>query len=1806
MNSMLLYLLGTLVKGITLWLLLLLLERLFRLELGRIGSRRLWWGILLVMVLPLSIILLPLPAPMPQPPMAVETISMPPVMENAPLLRPPVALPDTPMPEIAAAPQERFQFPTLERLAGILVVVYIVITGILLLYRFYQLLRWRHCLRGCAPVFEPRLLALFERTRRLTGTEKLNVTLLDGGGCTDSPACGGIFKPYVLFPVSGAANWRDSEISMLLIHELSHVRRRDYVWNLVLYFTEVFYWFNPVFRVIRRRLAQVWETDCDSAVIKHLGLSSDERGQYARLLMDFAIRAGARYSTPALGAEGNINELKQRIREITMNKKIMHRGLLAAVILILFTGAGLLTPVFGQITSESTPPEVQTGDWNNSDKVTWSLIEENKYEEALKRYQWFFDHILEYRKSYYGVRLSFTLTYWDKLGEQYPPARVAMIKTRDGRVELLKSKLSGPKYAAYLPDDSKRDYRINPPTKDEILRFYQDYNRRTMPIVHDIVSLNRTLGQDDQSLELIKYFDRENPFLAYKSWYYFTDVLLEKQEEELLRKYDENLERDFKVFLKTVASDLERNKLEPGLVELRKKSAAENLKKFQQRARILGKPELIERMEKETMELIGESPAPVEKEIKKLKMTGGYQPTEEELKSWSSFNKITQALIKEKKYDEALKRYQWFFNHILEYRKSYTGVRASYTLDGWFKLGLEYSPAMAALLETRDDKIRFMKSGKAQVHYPAYLPDGTIRDWQKNPPTEEEGWGEFFRCMSGDVTVVADIIAINRTLNQPEESVKFVKYLDKNNPAFVEASWPYLVELLLKEYQHDLVRKYDKRLEPGFNGFLDRLKIDLDLTQRKSDSVEFRITRIIDEMRKYQKRAEIQGQPELAARMEKETRAKIKELLSAQKNQETAKTYTPPELKTGDWKNYRKVTKDLIEEGKYDEALQRYQWGFAHISEYLPPHIYTEFYILQEWAHWAKTYQPAREALIKTRDAKVQLLKSELTGPEYAAYRPEDPTRDYRKNPPSQDEILKFRTEARSFSLPLVREAVYCSRLLKQDGESVELLKYFDREKPFLAYKSWYYFKDALLDERAEDLLRKYDSVQQLELDYTSYCDNEMPVSWGATNTRKYAKVTITDSLKRFQRRAEILKNPELAEKIQQSITKVEGLSEKEIAEIVKTHWEEHEKRIAAMEKDLAEWEEKLVKSGDKPEELKRVREMLKGTRESREKIKKASDLTPVSTLVPGKKYVPPELKTGDWDNYISVTRDLYRAGQYDEALKRHEWGYAHISEYRPTHHLMKVQILSDWEQLTKIYPPAREALAQLRDSKVQLLKSELTGPEYAAYRPADPTRDYRKNPPSPEEIRNSPKFSLSLVGEVVQLNKLLEQNGESVELMRYFDREKPFLAYKSWHYFENVLLNAHAEDLLRKYDSAQQVELDFTSYLDQIPGSIARFGRGGPTEHLKCLQWRAEILKNPELTEKIQQSITKVEGLSKEEVAEITKKYWARLDESFAKDEKNLTEQEEKIKKSGNNPEELKRVRELRKQLRNSYGKNKNETDLTPVNTLVPGKKYVPPELTNGVWDSYTRDTETLISDRKYEEALARCQWVLDNIPAYTEWNSKYKYGFTSLIRYWHILGGVYPKAMQTLLEYRNVRENYIRSSRTGSGQTRDWVKNPPQTREDFEAFYGYDKIAGFYFKQILDMNKALGEDAASIQLFRYLDEHHSKVAEGCEVYIMDLLVENNQVDLVKKYGRDIERQINLWMDHFSRKRFAEAKEFHLLFVWKMSFRDLMDKQIKQAQVMGEPKLAEEISRKKEARLKEIDQWISEWKTAHPNDVPK
>lgn len=100
---------------------------------------------------------------------------------------------------------------------------------------------------------------------------------------TDAPdllATFGIFHPRVLLPAH-ASGWSNDRIRTVLLHELAHVRRHDWLVQMAAEALRCVYWFNPLMWIACARLRCESEYACDDAV---LGRGMAPRDYAAHLL----------------------------------------------------------------------------------------------------------------------------------------------------------------------------------------------------------------------------------------------------------------------------------------------------------------------------------------------------------------------------------------------------------------------------------------------------------------------------------------------------------------------------------------------------------------------------------------------------------------------------------------------------------------------------------------------------------------------------------------------------------------------------------------------------------------------------------------------------------------------------------------------------------------------------------------------------------------------------------------------------------------------------------------------------------------------------------------------------------------------------------------------------------------------------------------------------------------------------------------------------------------------------------------------------------------------------------------------------------------------------------------------------------------------------------------------------------------------------------------------------------------------------------------------------------------------------------
>ncbi|RFM28007.1 M56 family metallopeptidase [Deminuibacter soli] len=157
----------------------------------------------------------------------------------------------------------------------------------------------------------------------------------------------GHMKPVLLLPIGLLNNLPPDETTAILIHELAHIRRRDYLVNLLQSLVETVFFFNPAIWWIAALLRTERENCCDDIAVAHTG----NKAKYIRALVscqEYHTRGASAHYAMTLGKKGGA--LMQRVqRMIGSRNRSLNRWeklLLSLCIVAVLVVAGI--PAFEQ------------------------------------------------------------------------------------------------------------------------------------------------------------------------------------------------------------------------------------------------------------------------------------------------------------------------------------------------------------------------------------------------------------------------------------------------------------------------------------------------------------------------------------------------------------------------------------------------------------------------------------------------------------------------------------------------------------------------------------------------------------------------------------------------------------------------------------------------------------------------------------------------------------------------------------------------------------------------------------------------------------------------------------------------------------------------------------------------------------------------------------------------------------------------------------------------------------------------------------------------------------------------------------------------------------------------------------------------------------------------------------------------------------------------------------------------------------------------------------------------------------------
>ncbi len=128
------------------------------------------------------------------------------------------------------------------------------------------------------------------------------------------PVMLGWLKPVILIPVATISNLSTEQTEAIIMHELAHIRRHDYLLNIIQTTIETILFFNPFVWLTSRIVRTEREHCCDDIVVE----CAADPMHYARAL---TLLEEDRINSLALAATGNKNQLLNRIKRIMEMKK---------------------------------------------------------------------------------------------------------------------------------------------------------------------------------------------------------------------------------------------------------------------------------------------------------------------------------------------------------------------------------------------------------------------------------------------------------------------------------------------------------------------------------------------------------------------------------------------------------------------------------------------------------------------------------------------------------------------------------------------------------------------------------------------------------------------------------------------------------------------------------------------------------------------------------------------------------------------------------------------------------------------------------------------------------------------------------------------------------------------------------------------------------------------------------------------------------------------------------------------------------------------------------------------------------------------------------------------------------------------------------------------------------------------------------------------------------------------------------------------------------------------------------------------
>ena len=170
-----------------------------------------------------------------------------------------------------------------------------------------------------------------------------------------SPMLIGLRHPMILLPVSDIA---DTDLQLILIHELTHLKRKDLWVKMLALAAETLHWFNPFAHLLGKDVSTWGELSCDEVLAS--AMSHEERKAYGEAILNtLDICSGIKTAFCSSLCESGKHIERRLMRMLNIKKTKRSIVALSLIITVSLSGMG----AYAAYTAEAAVPEAAKSDY---------------------------------------------------------------------------------------------------------------------------------------------------------------------------------------------------------------------------------------------------------------------------------------------------------------------------------------------------------------------------------------------------------------------------------------------------------------------------------------------------------------------------------------------------------------------------------------------------------------------------------------------------------------------------------------------------------------------------------------------------------------------------------------------------------------------------------------------------------------------------------------------------------------------------------------------------------------------------------------------------------------------------------------------------------------------------------------------------------------------------------------------------------------------------------------------------------------------------------------------------------------------------------------------------------------------------------------------------------------------------------------------------------------------------------------------------------------------------------------------------